>query len=75
VVSDDCSMVDDISNKAGLVVPYEKDSITKALRTLLADAKMRNKFGQYARALVRKKYGWNTIAAEMEKVYERCFGK
>ena len=75
VVSDDCSIVDVIKNKAGLVVPYEKDSIRKALRTLLADAKMRQQFGQNGRALVREKYGWGAIAEQMEKVYQNCLSK
>jgi glycosyltransferase involved in cell wall biosynthesis len=75
VVSEDCSMVDVIKNKAGLVVPYEIDSIRKALFTLLADDKMRQQFGQNCRVLVKEKYGWGAIAEQVEAVYNKCLGK
>lgn len=72
VVSDDCGIADVVKNKAGLVVPNEKEPIRQALYTLLADAKMRQQFGQAGRALIWQNYSWSNIAKQMEQVYQKA---
>ena len=42
---------------------------------MLEGDSLRQKYGKDGQALVREKYGWEAMAAEMEKVYERCLEK
>jgi glycosyltransferase involved in cell wall biosynthesis len=75
VVADDCGIADIIKNKAGLVVPHEKEPLRKALYSLLADDKMRQHFGRNGKALIWQNYSWSNIAKQMEQVYQSCFIK
>ncbi|OGN96144.1 MAG: hypothetical protein A2Y89_03805 [Chloroflexi bacterium RBG_13_51_18] len=74
VVTDRCGIADIIRDKAGLVAPYEAAPLKEALRQMLGDEKIRQKYGKDGQALVRGKYGWGAIAEEMEGVYKRCVG-
>lgn len=75
VVSEGCGLGDVVNNRAGLVVPYEKEPLTKALLTLLADGKLREKFSRKGLALVHENYSWSSIAGQMEQVYQKCLAK
>jgi glycosyltransferase involved in cell wall biosynthesis len=75
VVADDCGIADIIRNKAGLVVPHEKEPLTKALYSLLADDKMRQCFGRNGKALIWQNYSWGKIAEQMERVYKSVLAK
>jgi glycosyltransferase involved in cell wall biosynthesis len=75
VVTDRCGIANIVKDKGGLVVQYEAESIAESLRRMLEGDSLRQKYGKDGQALVREKYGWEAIAAEMEKVYERCLEK
>jgi glycosyltransferase involved in cell wall biosynthesis len=75
VLSDHCAISYVIKDKAGLVSPYEKEPLTKALCTLLADEKLRKKFSQNGKALVREQFSWTNIAKQMEQVYQKALLK
>jgi glycosyltransferase involved in cell wall biosynthesis len=75
VVSDDCGIADIIKNKAGLVSPYQKEPLTQALRTLLTDEKLRQRFSRNGKALVRERFSWTNIAEQMEQVYQKVLVK
>jgi glycosyltransferase involved in cell wall biosynthesis len=75
VVTDRCGIADIVKDKAGLVVPYETTPLKDALRQMLGDDKKRQQYGRDGQALVRGKYGWGTIAEEIERVYKKCLRK
>ncbi len=75
VVTEGCGIADIIKNKAGLVVPYEKEPLSQALHTLLVDDKMRQQFSRSGKKLVRENYSWSNIAGQMERVYKSCLTK
>jgi glycosyltransferase involved in cell wall biosynthesis len=75
VVGEDCGIADVIKNKAGLVVPNEKEPLTQALRTLLADEILRRRFSQNGKALVREQFNWTNIAKQTEQVYQKALTK
>ncbi len=75
IVTNRCGIADVIKDKAGLVVPYEKEPLTQALGTLLADEGLRKRFGQNGKALVREHFNWTKIAKQIEQVYRRAIVK
>ncbi|MBN1160861.1 MAG: glycosyltransferase [Dehalococcoidales bacterium] len=72
VVTDRCGIANIVKEKGGLAVQYEAASIRDGLRQMLGNEQRRQQYGREGQELVREKYGWGSIAAEMEKVYERC---
>ena len=56
---------------AGIVSEGDAASLARAIRALLEDEPRRRAAGAAARALVREKYGWPTVAAQMAGHYER----
>jgi glycosyltransferase involved in cell wall biosynthesis len=69
VVTDRCGIANIVKDKGGLAAPYEAESIRDALRQMLGDDKKRQQYGKDGQALVRGKYGWDSIAEQMEKTY------
>ena len=74
VLTDRCGIADVIDGQAGLVVPYDKEQLQYALLHMLDDDKMRLRFGEKGKLLVREKFSWENIAEQVEKVYEEAFG-
>jgi len=74
IVTDRCGIADIVKDKAGLVVPYEAAAIKDALRQMLGDEQKRQQYGRDGQALVREKYGWESIAEKTEGVYKSCVG-
>ena len=72
IVTDRCGIADVIDGQAGLVVPYDKDALGKALRDILSDDQMRRQFGEKAKLLVREKFNWEKISQQLESIYESC---
>jgi glycosyltransferase involved in cell wall biosynthesis len=75
IVTDRCGIADIIKDKAGLVVPYEKEPLTQALFNLLTDERLRQRFSQNGKALVREHFNWTNIAKQIEQVYQRALVK
>jgi glycosyltransferase involved in cell wall biosynthesis len=72
VVTDRCGIADVIKDKAGLVVPYEKEPLAQALANLLSDEKLRNKFSHDGKELVQEQFNWTNIAQQIERVYQKA---
>jgi len=70
VVTDRCGIADVIDGQAGLVVPYDKDQLRDALLHMLGDDKMRLRFSEKGKLLVREKFNWEKVAEQIEKVYQ-----
>ena len=71
VVTDRCGIANVIDGQAGLVVPYDKEQLQRALLHMLDDDKMRLRFGEKGKLLVREKFNWEKIAEQIEDLYER----
>src|SRR3954454_2355953 len=59
---------------AVLVPPGDPDALAIAVCELLEDEERRQRLGVAARQLVRERYGWDEIAARLERVYELVTG-
>jgi glycosyltransferase involved in cell wall biosynthesis len=69
IVTDQCGIADVIDNQAGLAVPHDERQLQGALQHILSDDKMRQKFGEHGRSLVREKFSWEKIAEQVENIY------
>jgi len=72
VVTDRCGIADVIDGQAGLVVAYNKQQLQNALLQMLGDDRMRLRFGEKGKLLVREKFNWLKIAERMESLYLNC---
>lgn len=72
IVTDRCGIADVINNRAGLVVSYDKDALSKAILDILGNDKKRQEFGEQGKLLVREKFNWEEIAVQIEDIYKRC---
>ena len=71
IVTDRCGIADVIDGQAGLVVPYNEEQLRNAVLKLLNDDKMRQRFSQKGKLLVREKFNWERIVEQIEGLYER----
>ncbi len=70
IVTENCNMPEVQSNGAGWVVKPEQGSITSALRGLLENSALVNQeIGLSGAQLVRARYSWPTIGAQMADLY------
>jgi len=72
IVTDRCGIADVIKNRAGLVVPYDKDALVKAMSDILSDEKRRGEFGEGGKSLVRQQFNLSKVVENLEKIYESC---
>jgi len=72
ILTDRCYIADAINDQTGLVIPYDKEQLQHALLKMLSDEKMRLRFGEKGKLLVREKFNWKKIAEQIEDVYESC---
>lgn len=70
IVTDRCGIADVIDAQAGLVVSCDKEELSNRILYMLGDDKMRLRFGDKGRLLVREKFDWKKIAEQIEKVYQ-----
>ncbi len=71
IVTDRCGIANVIDDQVGLVVPYDKEQLQNGLLQMLGDDKMRLRFGEKGKLLVREKFNGEKIAEQMEKVYKK----
>jgi glycosyltransferase involved in cell wall biosynthesis len=55
-----------------LVAPADPAALARATLALLADAPLRERLGQGARARVERDYGWDRLALQVEQAYQRA---
>ena len=58
---------------AGLVVEGKPENIARAIQQILGDSKTRAEMGDNGRKTVKERYTWNSIATQMEQVYQKIF--
>ena len=56
---------------AGLVVEGEPENIARAIQQILVDSKTRAEMGKNGRKTVKERYTWNSVATQMEQVYQK----
>jgi glycosyltransferase involved in cell wall biosynthesis len=71
VVTDRCGIADVINGQGGLVVPYDKEQLQQALLHMLDDDKMRLRFAEKGRLLVREKFNWERIVEQEEEIHRK----
>jgi glycosyltransferase involved in cell wall biosynthesis len=59
---------------AGYVVGPNAEEVAKALRDLVDDPALRSRMGENGRRLVKEKYTWDRIAAQMIEEYKKVLG-
>ncbi len=72
VITDHCGIADAIDGQAGLVVPYDKKALGKAILEILSDEKRRQEFGERGKSLIRQQFDWLKIAEQIEHTYASC---
>lgn len=55
---------------AGLVVDGNPESLGRNLRDLIANEPLRRKMGEAGLKVVKERFSWDTVAQEMQRVYE-----
>lgn len=63
--------LDWIDDKIGYVVKYDKDQLKNAIYSILSDDKLRRKFGDEGKKLIREVFNWEKIVEHLEKVYHK----
>lgn len=65
------------ANKENALIIPSKDSkkVSEAMMTLIKDQNLRRKLGENGRKLVEKKYNWENITKEVEKIYKEVLSK
>ncbi|MDR2546874.1 MAG: glycosyltransferase family 4 protein [Lachnospiraceae bacterium] len=58
-----------------LITPRDVDSLSRGLKELLADEKLRSQLGTAARERVKERHGINQLANELYRIYKLCHAK
>ena len=74
IVTDKCGIAEFI-DKTGYVVKCDKDELKDAIFKILGDVELRRRFDEGGKKIVRKKFGWDKVVAEVEMIYERIIEK
>lgn len=70
IITPDIQIAPEIATaKAGLVVPGEEEALANAIAQLLASPQQRQIIGENGKNLVKQRYSWSTIAANLADVY------
>jgi len=64
-----CGIADVIDGRAGFAVSYDKDQLRDAMIKVLGDERLRRKFGEESRKLVREEFGWDKVVLDIENTY------
>jgi len=74
VVSDIVGVAEDVGRTgAGIVVrPADEDALSRAIASIIADGKSAARMGEAGRRLVEKKYSWEKVALQVERIYREA---
>jgi glycosyltransferase involved in cell wall biosynthesis len=72
IVTPEVGLAADVESAgAGIVTSNAPDALAAAIRQLLSDSDARAAMGKRGRELVRSRFTWDRVAAEMEQHYKR----
>lgn len=69
ICSTGCGIASVIDGGTGLAVPYDKDKLREAIFNILNNKKLRRRFGEEGRRLVKEYFSWDKIVKRIEKTY------
>jgi glycosyltransferase involved in cell wall biosynthesis len=69
LLSPGCNLPEAETYQAGRIVEPQINPLAAALREMLTDTAALSQMGQNAKNLIRERFTWDTIAAQMESVY------
>lgn len=69
IISPGCNLPEVAEHGAGLEILPEIEPLVKALQMLITDADQRKIMGGAAQKLVRERFTWDSIAVQLERVY------
>ncbi|NDJ62647.1 MAG: glycosyltransferase [Chloroflexi bacterium] len=69
ILTPGCHLPEVAAVGAGLIVEPETVPLAQALHALLSDAERRRAMGAAAQALIRERYTWDAVAAQLETIY------
>jgi glycosyltransferase involved in cell wall biosynthesis len=72
ILTDRCGIADVINGQMGLVVPYDKEALCKALLHILSDNKLRQHFEQQSQSLIHQHFTWHKIVGRVEEIYQNA---
>lgn len=75
ILTDRCGIAPQIKDKAGLVVPYDEAALGDAMKQLVGDRELREKFVQGGRRLLEEEFSWEPLIERLENLYEQVSGK
>jgi len=71
VMTNVCEISDLINERAGIVVPAEKQAIADAIDRLLQDTRLRKQLSEEAQALARQEFSITSVVDRLDVVYAR----
>jgi glycosyltransferase involved in cell wall biosynthesis len=71
IISDQCGIQEFVAGKVGLVIPLEKSALVEALRNLIGDAALYEKF-RAACPDVAAQLSWTELLGTQEEIYTRA---
>jgi glycosyltransferase involved in cell wall biosynthesis len=75
VIGSTCGAIPEVIADAGLVFPEgDSKALADAIRRLLSDVPLRNRFSQLGRARVEQNYSWDHVAHKTYALYEEILG-
>lgn len=75
VITDRCGIAPQIKDKAGLVVPYEEEALGQAIKQLVEDHELRERFIRGGRRLLEEEFSWEPLIEKLESLYKQVSDK
>lgn len=70
IITDRCGISDMVKDKVGLVVEYEKTSLTTGLIKILRDDTLKNDLNKNCKGFVLEKFSLNDVITKVEEIYK-----
>ena len=71
ITTNRCGVADFVV-KVGYVVEYNKEQLKDAIFRVLSDDKLKRRFGEEGRKLVKKEFSWDKVIKRIEDIYNKC---
>lgn len=75
IVTDRCGIADFVDGNVEYVVEYDKNQLRDAIIKVLSDERLRKRFGEEGKRLVREKFGWDKVVLDIENIYLSLLGE
>lgn len=74
IVTDRCGIAPQIKDRAGIVVPYDEAALVHAMRLLVGDPELREKFAREGRRMLDEEFSWEPLIGRLEDLYAKAAG-